>query len=94
MFKQAVGIDIVEVPYKSTSQAITDLIGGALPVFPVVVPLVSQYILSGSDKAASASIAARRPRSRTPRGDWSIVVPSSAAPHSRMIGKSVPDIGG
>jgi tripartite-type tricarboxylate transporter receptor subunit TctC len=47
VFKQAVGIDIVEVPYKSTSQAMTDLIGGTLPVFPVVVPLVSQYILSG-----------------------------------------------
>ena len=46
-FKQAVGIDIPEVPYKSTAQAMTDLIGGTLTVFPVVVPLVSQHIQSG-----------------------------------------------
>lgn len=47
LFKQAVGIDIPEIPYKSTSQAMTDLIGGTLPVMPVVVPLVSQHIQSG-----------------------------------------------
>ena len=47
VFKQAVGIDIVEVPYKSTAQAMTDVIGGTLPIFPVVVPLVSQHIQTG-----------------------------------------------
>lgn len=46
-FKQALGLNIVEVPYKSTSQAMTDLIGGTLPVFPVVVPLVLQYLQAG-----------------------------------------------
>ena len=46
-FKQALGLDIPEVPYKSTAQAMTDLIGGTLTVFPVVVPLVSQHIQSG-----------------------------------------------
>ncbi len=47
LFKQAVGIDIPEIPYKSTSQAMTDLIGGTLSVFPVVVPLVAQHLQSG-----------------------------------------------
>lgn len=47
LFKQAVGIDIPEIPYKSTAQAMTDLIGGTLSVFPVVVPLVAQHIQSG-----------------------------------------------
>ena len=47
VFKQAVGINVVEVPYKSTAQAMTDLIGGTLSVFPVVVPLVSQHIQAG-----------------------------------------------
>lgn len=47
VFKQALGLDIREVPYKSTSQAMTDLIGGTLTVFPVVVPLVSAHIQSG-----------------------------------------------
>ena len=46
-FKQAAGIDVLEVPYKSTAQAMTDLIGGTLPVFPVVVPLVLQHLQSG-----------------------------------------------
>jgi tripartite-type tricarboxylate transporter receptor subunit TctC len=47
VFKQAVGIDVVEVPYKSTAQAMTDVIGGTLQVFPVVVPLALQHIQSG-----------------------------------------------
>ena len=47
LFKQAVGIDIPEIPYKSTAQAMTDLIGGTLGVFPVVVPLVAQHLQSG-----------------------------------------------
>ena len=47
LFKQAVGIDIPEIPYKSTAQAMTDLIGGTLDLFPVVVPLVAQHLQSG-----------------------------------------------
>ncbi|MBT2302509.1 tripartite tricarboxylate transporter substrate binding protein [Variovorax paradoxus] len=47
IFKQAVGIEIIEIPYKSTSQAMTDLIGGTLPLFPVVVPLVSPHLQNG-----------------------------------------------
>ena len=47
VFKQAAGVDIVEVPYKSTAQAMTDLIGGQIALFPVVVPLVLQHLRSG-----------------------------------------------
>ena len=50
LFKQALGLDIVEIPYKSTSQAMTDLIGGQLSLFPVVVPLVTQHIQNGRAK--------------------------------------------
>ena len=50
LFKLAVGIDIPELPYKSSSQAMTDLIGGTLSVFPVVVPLVAQHRQSGRAK--------------------------------------------
>ena len=50
LFKQAMGIEILEIPYKSTAQAMTDLIGGQLPLFPVVVPLVSQHLQSGRAK--------------------------------------------
>lgn len=47
VFKQAVGIDVVEVPYKSTAQAMTDLVGGTLPIFPVVVPLALPHLQAG-----------------------------------------------
>jgi tripartite-type tricarboxylate transporter receptor subunit TctC len=51
LFKQAVGLDIPEIPYKSTAQAMTDLIGGTLSLFPVVVPLVAPHLQSGRAKA-------------------------------------------
>ena len=59
LFKLAVGIDIPEIPYKSTSQAMTDLIGGTLSVFPVVVPLVAQHLQSGRAKGLAVFDTAR-----------------------------------
>ena len=53
LFKQALGLDIPEIPYKSTAQAMTDLIGGTLPIFPVVVPLVEQHLKSGRAQAVA-----------------------------------------
>ncbi|WP_418314721.1 Bug family tripartite tricarboxylate transporter substrate binding protein [Piscinibacter sakaiensis] len=51
LFKQAASLEIQEIPYKSTAQAMTDLIGGNLPLFPAVVPLVAPHIQSGRAKA-------------------------------------------
>ena len=51
LLKQALNLDIPEIPYKSTAQAMTDLIGGTLTVFPVVVPLVAPHVQSGRAKA-------------------------------------------
>ena len=61
LFKQAVGIDILEIPYKSTAQAMTDLIGGQLPLFPVVVPLVAQHLHSGRAKGLAVFDVRRSP---------------------------------
>ena len=61
IFKQAVGIDVVEVPYKSTAQAMTDLIGGTLAVFPVVVPLVSSHLQAGKAIALAVFDTQRSP---------------------------------
>lgn len=47
VFKQAAGLDIVEVGYKSTAQAMTDTLGAHIPLFPVVIPLVMQHIKAG-----------------------------------------------
>ncbi len=61
LFKAAVGIDIPEIPYKSTAQAMTDLIGGTLALFPVVVPLVAQHLQSGRAKALAVFDKRRSP---------------------------------
>jgi tripartite-type tricarboxylate transporter receptor subunit TctC len=47
VFKQAAGIDILEVGYKSTAQALTDVLGGHIPLFPVVVPSVLPHLKTG-----------------------------------------------
>ena len=62
LFKQAVGIDILEIPYKSTAQAMTDLIGGQLPLFPAVGPLVIQHLQSGRAKGLAIFDTKRSPR--------------------------------
>lgn len=51
LFKLATGVDIVEIPYKSTAQAMTDLLGGQIALFPVVVPLVQQHLRAGKVRA-------------------------------------------
>lgn len=44
VFKQVANLDIVEIGYKSTAQAMTDLLGNHISLFPVVVPLVEQHL--------------------------------------------------
>lgn len=47
VFKLAAGLNIVEVGYKSTGQALTDVIGGHMPLFPVVVSSVLPHLNAG-----------------------------------------------
>jgi tripartite-type tricarboxylate transporter receptor subunit TctC len=62
LFKAAVGLDIAEVPYKSTAQAMTDLIGGTLPLFPAVGPLVLQHLQSGRARGLAIFDTKRSPQ--------------------------------
>ncbi|MGE0799430.1 MAG: Bug family tripartite tricarboxylate transporter substrate binding protein [Lautropia sp.] len=48
VFKAAAGLNIVEVGYKSTGQALTDVLGGHMQLFPVVVSSVLPHL--NSDK--------------------------------------------
>jgi tripartite-type tricarboxylate transporter receptor subunit TctC len=50
VFKQAAGVDIVEVGYKSTAQALNDVLGGHVALFPVVVPSVLPHLKGGRIK--------------------------------------------
>lgn len=47
VFKQAAGIDVVEVGYKSTAQALIDVVGGHMSLFPVVVSSVMPHVKGG-----------------------------------------------
>lgn len=51
LFKLAAGLDITEVGYKSTAQAMNDLLGDHIPLFPAVVPLVLAHLKSGGVRA-------------------------------------------
>lgn len=62
LFKQAVGLDIVEIPYKNTAQAMTDVIGGQLPLFPAVGPLVMPHLQSGRVKGLAIFDPRRSPQ--------------------------------
>lgn len=59
IFKQVADLDITEVGYKSTAQAMTDLLGNHISLFPVVVPLVEQHLRAG--KAQGVAIFDQKP---------------------------------
>lgn len=61
LFKQAAGVDIVEVGYKSTAQALIDVLGGHIPLFPVVVPSVLPHLKSGRVRALGVFDTRRSP---------------------------------
>ena len=51
MLNAAAGIDIVHVPYKGTGPALTDLLGGQIPLMWATPNVVMQYVQSGKVKA-------------------------------------------
>ena len=54
-------MNIVEVGYKSTSQAMTDVLGGHIPLFPVVVPLALPHLKAGKVRALGVFDTRRSP---------------------------------
>jgi len=59
MLKQAGNIDLLHVPYKGITPAITDLMGGQVQIMFAVAPAVIGLIKSGKLKAISISSAQR-----------------------------------
>jgi len=47
MFKAAAGVDIVHVPYKGAAQALTDVIGGQVPIIAQGIGVISSQAKSG-----------------------------------------------
>lgn len=55
LFKSMAGIDLQEIPYKSTSQAVTDLISGEIPIYPPSLVSAIPLIKSGRIRALAVT---------------------------------------
>lgn len=61
MFNQMAGVKMTHIPYKGGSQAVTDVIGGQVPVGMLGITPVLAHIKSGKLKAYGVSTAQRSP---------------------------------
>jgi tripartite-type tricarboxylate transporter receptor subunit TctC len=61
LFKAGLGLDITHVPYKGEAPALTDAVGGQVPVLFANVPAVASYIQSGKLRAIAVTSLKRHP---------------------------------
>ncbi|MNS95070.1 Tripartite tricarboxylate transporter family receptor [compost metagenome] len=61
LLKEQAGINLQHIPYKGGSQALTDVLGGSLPVLCTAVASVSQYVKSGQVRAIAVTGSRRIP---------------------------------
>ena len=61
LFKTGLGLDITHVPYKGEAPALTDAVGGQVPVLFSNVPAVTPYIQSGKLRAIAVTSLKRHP---------------------------------
>ena len=59
LFKMAAGVNLVHVPYRGASPAITDLLGGQVQVFFSTMPACIEYIRAGNLRALAVTTATR-----------------------------------
>ena len=59
LFKMMTGIDMVHVPYRGNSPALTDLLGGQVQVYFVTTPASIEFIKAGTLRALAVTTAAR-----------------------------------
>ena len=61
LFKTGLGLDITHIPYKGEAPALTDAVGGQVPVLFSNVPAVTPYIQSGKLRAIAVTSLKRHP---------------------------------
>jgi tripartite-type tricarboxylate transporter receptor subunit TctC len=59
LFKTQAGIDMVHIPYKGAGPAITDVLGGHIPMMLDNIPSVKPQVVSGKMKALAVTSAKR-----------------------------------
>jgi tripartite-type tricarboxylate transporter receptor subunit TctC len=61
LFKTELGLDITHVPYKGEAPALTDAVGGQVPVLFSNVPAIKPYIQAGKLRAIAVTSLKRHP---------------------------------
>lgn len=61
LFRQQTGIALLHVPYKGTTQALNDVVGGQVPILFGTLPTLAPFIRSGALRALAVTQAARSP---------------------------------
>jgi tripartite-type tricarboxylate transporter receptor subunit TctC len=61
MFKAAAGIDIVHVPYKGAAQALTDVVGGQVPLIAQGIGVISSQAKAGKVRVLAVTGPRRSP---------------------------------
>ncbi|HEY0419387.1 MAG TPA: tripartite tricarboxylate transporter substrate binding protein, partial [Acetobacteraceae bacterium] len=61
LFKKLAGVDLTHVPYKGEAPALTDAVGGQVPVLFANLPAVTPYIQAGKLRALAITSARRHP---------------------------------
>jgi tripartite-type tricarboxylate transporter receptor subunit TctC len=61
LFKKLAGVDMTHVPYKGEAPALTDAVGGQVPVLFANLPAVTPYIQAGKLRALAITSAKRHP---------------------------------
>jgi len=59
MFKQMMKLDLIHVPYRGSAPAITDVVGGQVPIMFEALPSAAPFIKSGKLRAIAVTTAAR-----------------------------------
>jgi len=61
LFAQKAGVTLLHVPYKGTTQAVNDVVGGQVPVLLGALPTLAPFIQSGALRALAVTQARRSP---------------------------------
>src|SRR3954470_561496 len=61
LFKKLAGVDLTHIPYKGEAPALTDAVGGQVPVLFSNLPAVTPYIQAGKLRALAITSAKRHP---------------------------------
>ncbi|MDF3839680.1 tripartite tricarboxylate transporter substrate-binding protein, partial [Cupriavidus basilensis] len=61
LFRRQAGIALLHVPYKGTTQALNDVVGGQVPILFGTLPTLAPFIRSGALRALAVTQARRSP---------------------------------